>query len=733
MKKLLTKRTKTKTRLQYEALECGAASLATILDYFGRYEDLSDLRAACGVNRDGSSAGQILKAARTYGMTAKGFRMDAKSLRENGKYPCIIFWGFNHFLVVEGFQGESVYLSDPAQGRYKVDFEEFSTNYTGIVLQIEPNELFKPDISKRKGPILFTFLPQVLPYTNYLLLLMVLGCSQAFCALFVAGLSSTYIDSFLMNKRLYFGVPIVWLLFLSATTWLLLLAIQFLLLRRIELSLSKKITADLFRNLFQNPYSFFESRLQGELASRLILGMDTTQVIIAQIVRFVIQTWASLLVLIFAFVISPQLAGVFLVIAVGNALLNWALTEMRSDANRKLSIDTGKSFGKSLAGINNMEGLKASGLELEYLSQWQASFGNVIVQRQTLGQQMAWSNVSASTSSFLISILVIAIGGLLIIDGKMTLGALVAFQFLQSELIGPIAELPGITKLFQNLVGDVGRIEDIKNNEDDPLVASFRSGKQAFEGAKNTKLKGDVHIKNLSFSFDAGKTYYMKNLDLHIAPGQQVSLVGGSGSGKSTLMKLVGGLVAPSDGEILFDNESMFKQGVQAVRNNMSLVPQKVFIFNGTIRENLVLWDDSIEHDEIVKAAEDAQILSLILSHKDGFDRVLKDNGSDLSGGERQRLELCRALIRKPNILLLDEATSALDNLTQLKFLKALRKRKITVISIDHRLEASLTSDVVVVMEQGAIVETGAPNDLLSSGGHFSKLHAISINEEASS
>ena len=733
MKKLLSRRIKTKTRLQYEALECGAASLATILDYFGRYEELGDLRAACGVNRDGSSAGQILKAARTFGMTAKGFRMDARKLKQDGKYPCIVFWGFNHFLVVEGFQGETVYLSDPAQGRYKVDFEEFSTNYTGIVLQIEPNELFKPDLSKRKGPILFTLLPQLLPYTKYLLLLMVLGSGQAFCTLFLAGLSSTYIDSFLMNQRLYFGVPIIWLLFLSATTCLLLLAIQFLLLRRIELSLSKRITANLFRKLFQNPYSFFESRFQGELASRLILGMETTQVIVAQIIRFLNYTWVSLLVLMFAFVISPQLSAIFLAIAVGNALLNWALTEMRSDANRKLSIDTGKSFGKSLAGINNMEGLKASGLELEYLSQWQASFGNVIVQRQTLGEQMAWSNVSASTSSFLTSILVIAIGGLLIIDGKMTLGALVAFQFLQSELVGPIDELPGITKLFQTLVGDLGRIEDIKNNDNDPLVASFQSGKQGFEAAKNIKLKGDIHIKNLSFSFDAGKTLYMKNLDLHIAPGQQISLVGGSGSGKSTLMKLIAGLVIPSDGEILFDKQSMFKQGVQVIRNNMSLVPQKVFIFNGTIRENLVLWDDSIEHEEIVKAAEDAQILSLILSHKDGFDRVLKDNGSDLSGGERQRLELCRALIRKPNILLLDEATSALDNMTQSMFLKALRQRGITVISIDHRLEASLTSDVVVVMEQGAIVETGAPNDLLSSGGHFSKLHAISKNEEASS
>ena len=733
MKKLLPKRIKTKTRLQYEALECGAASLATILDYFGRYEELSDLRAACGVNRDGSNAGQILRAARTYGMTAKGFRMNAKNLKEGGKYPCIVFWGFNHFLVVEGFQGETVHLSDPAQGRYKVDFEEFSTNYTGIVLQIEPNELFKPDRSKQKGPILFTFIPQLLPYTKYLLLLMALGCSQAFCTLFVAGLSLTYIDSFLTNGRLYFGIPIVWLLFLSATTWLLLLAIQFLMLRRIELLLSKRITANLFRKLFQNPYSFFESRFQGELASRLILGMETTQVIISQIIRFVIRTWMSILILIFAVAISPHLSGIFLAIAIGNALLNWFLTEIRSDANRRLSINTGNALGKSLAGINNMEGLKASGLELEYLSQWQASFGNVVIQRQTLGEQMAWSNVAASASSFLISILIIAVGGLLIIDGKMTLGALVAFQFLQSELIGPIDQLPMITKWLQTLVGDLGRIEDIKNNDNDPLVASFRSGKQSFEEAKHTRLKGDVQIRNLKFSFDGGKTFYMDNINFHISPGQHISLVGGSGSGKSTLLKLIGGLIRPTDGEILFDNKSIFDQGVQVVRNNMSFVPQKVFIFNGTIRENLVLWDDSIEDEEILKAAKDAQILSLILSHKDGLNRVLKDNGSDLSGGERQRLELCRALIRKPNILLLDEATSALDNITQAKFLEALRKREITVISIDHRLEASLKSDVVIVMNQGAIIETGSPNNLISTGGNFSRLNTISKNEAASS
>ena len=733
MKKLLPKRTKTKTRLQYEALECGAASLATILDYFGRYEELSDLRAACGVNRDGSNAGQILKAARTYGMTAKGFRMNAKNLKEGGKYPCIIFWGFNHFLVVEGFQGEMVYLSDPAQGRYKVDFEEFSTNYTGIVLQIEPNELFKSDNTKKKGSILFTFIPQLLPYKKYLLLLMILGCSQAFCTLFVAGLSLTYIDSFLTNGRLYFGIPIVWLLFLSATTWLSLLTIQFLLLRRIELLLSKRVTTDLFRKLFKNPYSFFESRFQGELASRLILGIETTQVIVSQIVRFVIRTWMSLLILIFAVAISPQLSGIFLLIAIGNALINWAFTEIRSDANRRLSINTGKAFGKSLAGINNMEGLKASGLELEYLSQWQASFGDVVIQRQTLGEQMAWSNISASASSFLISILIIAVGGLLIIEGKMTLGALVAFQFLQSELIGPINQLPMITKWLQTLVGDLGRIEDLKNNEDDPLVGSFQSGKQSFEEAKQKRLKGDIQIKNLSFSFDGGKTYYMNDINLHIAPGQHISIVGGSGSGKSHLLKLIGGLIKPTDGEILFDNKTIYDQGVQVIRNNMSYVPQNVFIFNGTIRENLVLWDDSIEEEEILKAAKDAQILSLILSHKDGFDRVLKDNGNDLSGGERQRLELCRALVRKPNILLLDEATSALDNITQSKFLKALRKREITVISIDHRLEASLQSDVVIVMNQGAIIESGSPNTLLSAGDHFSRLNTISNNEEASS
>ena len=729
MRTLSKKRVKTKTRIQFEALECGAASLATILDYFGRYEKLSDLRVACGVNRDGSSAGQILKASRTYGLIAKGFRMEASTLRDSGQFPCIVFWGFNHFLVVEGFEEETVYLSDPAQGRYRIGFDEFRTNFTGIVLQLEPDKSFVRDTSKKKGPLIFTFLPKLLPYKTSLVLLAGIGASQAFCTVFIAGLSSTYVDSFLMNRRLYFGVPIIWLLFLGATSWLALLAIQFLLLRRIELSLSKRITANLFRKLFQNPFNFFESRFQGELASRLVLGMETTQIVVADFLRFCTQAWASLLVLGVAFIVSPQLSSIFLLIAVGNMLLNWYLTELRSDSNRKLSIDQGKAYGKSLSGINNMEGLKASGLELEFLSQWQATFGNVVIQRQTLGQQMAWSTVSSTTSIFLLRILVIAIGGLLIINGNMTLGALVAFQFLQSELVGPINELPSITRQFQQLIGDIGRIEDLKDNPYDPLVGSFASGSSLPSASSNISLTGDIEIKDLSFSFDAGKTYYMQNLNFTMFSGQQVSLVGGSGSGKSTLIKLLAGLISPSNGTILFDNKSMLEEDIQIIRNNLALVPQKAFIFNGTVRENLTLWDPSFNDDDIFSAAEDAQILHLILGHKDGLSRVLRDNGSDLSGGERQRLELCRALLRNPKILLLDEATSALDNITQANFLKALRKKGITVISIDHRLEAALTSDMVVVMEKGAIVESGQPKNLLLNNGYFSKLHNASLQE----
>jgi len=729
VKGLQRDRVHARTRLQYEAAECGAASLATILAYFGRVVKLSELRQACGVNRDGSSAKALLQAGRLYGLQARACRFSGDDLPKMGRFPCIAFWGFNHFLVVEGFSGKHAYLSDPAQGRVRVEMEEFLDQFTGVVLEFEPGPDFQP-AGRESSPLLS--LPGTLrPYTGSLLQLLLVASAQAVITLLVAGFTSSFIDSFLQNQQLAFGIPILWLLLLVVLAWLALLSVQFTLLRRMQLLLSKRLTADLFRNLFQLTFGFYQARIQGEIASRLLLGMQTTQVVVAQLLRFVVNLWIGALVLVVAVVISPWLALLVLVAMLANLLLNWWLTALRYDANRRLSIEQGKTQGKGLQGINNIETLKASGLEFDFLSQWQGSFGNVVVQSQQLGRQMALSTIAAGGSGFLLNALIIAVGGLLIISGQISLGTLVAFQFLQGQLIAPISTLPQLNATLQQLVGDLGRLDDLRNSQKDPLVRSFSLTDE--QPAESKPLSGAIDLRDLSFGFDPISPPLINGLNLSIPAGSKLAIVGSSGSGKTTLIRLIAGLYAPSGGQLLFDGKPWQQHGDAVMRRSLAYVPQQVFMFNASVQDNITLWRPGYSLEALEEAARDAQVFETIIGHPEAFQRRLRDNGSDLSGGERQRLELCRALLRHPSILLLDEATSALDNVTQTRVLDALQRRGLTLISVAHRLDAALRSDQVLVMQNGAVIEQGSPQQLLGAEGAFHALVQAELSNQAAS
>lgn len=723
MRRLQRQRVKARTRLQFEAAECGAASLGTILAYFGRIVELSELRQACGVNRDGSNAKQLLEAGRSYGLTARAYRSSGDELGEKGQFPCVVFWGFNHFLVVEGFDGNHAYLSDPAQGRVRVEMEEFLDNFTGIVLEFEPGPTFECGGKERSA--LLSLPGTLLPYSSPLLQLLLVATAQAVITLLVAGLTSVFIDSFLQNQQLAFGIPIIWLLLVVVVAWLALLSVQFAVLRRMQLLLSKRLTADLFRKLFQLNFGFFQARFQGEIASRLLLGMQTTQVVVAQLLRFVVSLWVGALVLVVALVISRWLALLVLVVMAANLLLNWWLTDLRYDANRRLAIDQGKTQGKGLQGINNIETLKASGLEFDFLSQWQGSFGNVVVESQQLGWQMALSTIAAGGSSFLLNALIITVGGLLIISGHMSLGTLVAFQFLQGQLITPISTLPQLNATLQQLIGDLGRLDDLNSSQNDPLVRSFTLADSDDDAVR---LQGAIELRGLSYSFDAVSSPFISELDLTIPAGSHLAIVGGSGSGKTTLIRLLAGLYEPMDGEMLFDGKAWQQHGDALMRRSLAYVPQQVFMFNASVQDNITLWRPGYSLDELELAARDADVLETITSHPEAFKRHLRDNGSDLSGGERQRMELCRALLRRPSILLLDEATSALDNASQSRVLDALQRLGLTVISVAHRLDAALRSDQVLVMQAGAVLERGSPQELLEQKGPF---HALVQAEQS--
>ena len=724
-------RVKATTVLQYEAAECGAASLATILRYHGRIVPLTELRRACGINRDGSNAQRVLVAARQYGLKTKAYRCSGEQLMLQGQFPCVIFWGFNHFLVLEGFDQSHAFLSDPAQGRVRVLMEEFLDHFTGVVLEFSPGPEFRRG-GQDRSPL--WMLPGLLrPYRNQLLRLMVVASALLVPNLLVAGLTASFITDFLQEERLYFGIPIVWLLAFSCLMWLILMAVQFVVLRRLELLLSKRLTADLFEKLFSVPWAFFQVRMAGELSSRMLLGMQTTQVVVAQLLRFLVSTWAALLLLVVSCLISFWLTALVAVVLALNLLLNWWLTAQRYDANRKLAIEQGKAQGRALQGLNTIETLKASGLEFDFLSQWQGNFGSVVEQNQLLGSQLAWSTISASTATLLLSALVITLGGLLIIQGRMSLGLLVSFQFLQAQLIAPISTLPQLSSTLQRLIGDLGRLVDLTSTADDPHVRSFQSARTGLEPTlgDDQRLNGRITLKGVSYGFNAIDPPFLPALDLDVPAGSRLALVGGSGSGKTTLIRMLAGLLDPLDGEIQFDGKTWEQLDDQLVRGSIAYVPQQVFVFNASIRDNITLWNPDYNDQDLQAAAADAQFLETVTGHPDGFQRQLRDNGSDLSGGERQRLEICRALIRRPSILLLDEATSSLDNLSQRRVLDAVQQRGITVVSVAHRLDAALASDQVLVLAKGQVIERGHPGRLLDDPqSEFSKLVAAERRDQ---
>jgi len=716
--------------LQYEAVECGAASLRSILRYYGRTIPLFELRRDCGITRDGSNALKVIQAARKHGLACEPFKKSSEDLQATGRYPCILFWGFAHFLVLEGFDEMHAYLSDPAQGRIRISLDEFNDDYTGVGVNMFPTTSFKKE--GREDYPLFSLPTFLSTFWKYIILVFLISTASIIPTLAIAGASAQFINKFLQEKQFYFGIPIIWVLTLSTFLLLALLLFQFILIRRLEFAISKKLTGELFLKLFSVPYSFYQQRMLGELASRMKLGFDLSTVLVSQIVRFLSSLWQSILLIVVSALISAQLAILTFLVIVANIAINILLTEKRKDANRLLSMEEGKMMGISLQGITDIETLKASGVEFDFLRHWQQYFSNVVEKRQTLALQIAITTVSAQGSSFLINAMIIGLGGIFILDGSLTLGGLVSYQFLLSVIIAPLTQISSIGKQVQTLDGLLGRLLDLRKNEEDPLVRSLHTSSADTDNhayKTNSLSSFNVKLDGLTFGFNTIDPPFINDLSLDIPYGSHIALVGGSGSGKSTLIKILAGLYKPSAGLYHIDGKSLNEIYDPELRAVLAYVPQDVFMFNETISTNILLWRDFFTDADLYEAAKNAVIDDLIQSHPDGFNRLLETGGTNISGGQRQRLEIARALLIKPKILLLDEATSALDNETESILLDNIWKLGITTISVAHRMASALKGDYVLLMDKGVVVERGTPEVLLQDNTRFKQLVELENND----
>ncbi len=706
--------TKTPTVYQMEATECGAASLSMVLGYFGRHESLEKLRIETGVSRDGCNAKNILRAARKYGLNAKGYRRDLENLIKTPG-PCIIHWNFNHFVVWEGMKGGYAYINDPGTGRKKLTIDELDESFTGIVLTFEKASEF---VTSKKKRSLGAFVKQRLKgqYSS-ILALVVLGLFLVIPGLIIPIFSQVFIDDILVGGNEDWVTGLIIGMVGTVIFRIVLHYYRGMLLERLQNKIALTNAHQFLSHMFHLPISFFDQRYAGDLSQRVKNNDNVSVFLAGDLAETALNIMVAAFYLILLLIYSPLLT----LIGVASIVLNIILVKFTSssiaNSTMKLQQDQGKLVGSVYAGLNITSTLKASGAENEYISRVLGYYAKTITTEQGLGKLQQLLNAIPEVANEIASVLVLLVGGVLVINGEITAGMLIAFTALLDSFTAPLNSLVGMIQKVQTLKADLSRVDDIMKYEKD---SKFQEETEMVN--MTAKLTGEVELDNISFGYSILEAPLIYNYNFKLKSGNSIAFVGSSGSGKSTVAKIVSGLYMPWGGTLKMDGVSSRNIPVEILTSSISTVSQSITLFSGTVRDNLTMWNKSVLDEDIVRAAKDACIHDVITQKPGAYEYVLNEGGTNLSGGQRQRLEIARALATNPTILIMDEATSALDPIVEKEILNNIKRRGCSCVIVAHRLSAIRDCDEIIVMDYGKIVQRGSHEELLKQEGHYQRL-----------
>ena len=701
--------------MQLEALECGAASLAMILAYYDKWIPLEQVRSDCGVSRDGSNAKNIAKAARAYGFKVQAYSRTTDSIREKGRFPCIIHWNFNHFVVLDGFKGKYAYINDPARGAVKVGPEEFDKSFTGVTLNFTPTDDFVPE-GKRRSTLDFAK-KRLMGAGAAVAFVMLTTVITSLFGVLNPIMSKIFMDRLLTGKNPDWLMPFIGVMSGLAAVQLITAWAQTIYNLKINGKMSVVGSTAFMWKILHMPMEFFSQRMAGDIQSRQLTNASIAGTLVNTFAPLLLNTVMMVFYLILMLRQSAALTAIGISTLVLNIVISRIISEKRVNITRVMQRDAAKLSSTTVTGIEMIETIKASGAENGFFQKWAGYQASVNSQTVKIYRMNNYLGMIPTFLSSVANYAVLVMGVYYVMNGRFTLGSLQMFQGMLGSFMLPAMTLISSGQTIQEMRTDMERVEDVMQYPTDP-----NSTDRASEDEKLKKLRGNVELKNITFGYSKLAEPLISDFSMTIKPGGRVAFVGTSGCGKSTLSKLISGLYEPWSGEILFDGKSRAEHARSVMTGSLAVVDQEITLFEGTVADNIKMWDESIKDFEMILAARDAQLHTDIMEREGGYDSKLTSGGRDLSGGQRQRMEIARVLAQDPSIIILDEATSALDAKTEFEVVKAIKDRGITCIVIAHRLSTIRDCDEIIVMDKGRVVERGTHSELMALGGAYTEL-----------